>query len=58
MTRTEPNRAVRRRGKLTRGRGSLRLSPAIDARRRLRARRAAGTRPGDPRYAYLKQSYD
>jgi hypothetical protein len=66
MTRTEHNRAARRRGELTHDRGSLRLSPAIDAQRRLNSRRAAGSRtkadpvgPSDPRHAYLKQrSYD
>jgi hypothetical protein len=65
MTRTEHNRAARRRGELTRDRGSRRLSPAIDAQRRLNARRADGTRtnadpvgPSDRRYAYLARSYD
>jgi hypothetical protein len=65
MTRTEHNRAARRRGELTGDRGSRRLSPAIDARRRLNTRRADGTRtkadlhgPSDRRYAYLARSYD
>jgi hypothetical protein len=60
MKRTEHNSAARRQGELTRDRGSLRLSPAIDARRRLNTRRADSTRtkidplgPSDPRYAYL-----
>jgi hypothetical protein len=65
MTRTEQNRAARRRGELTRDRGSRRLSPEIDAQRRLNARRAVGTGthadpfgPSDPRYAYLTQSLE
>ena len=65
MTRTEQYSAARRRGELTRDRGSRRLSPAIDAQRRLNARRADGTPtnpdpfgPNDRRYAYLKRSYD
>src|ERR1700745_4195421 len=43
MTRTEHNRAARRRGELTGDRGSRRLSPAIDAQRRLNARQADAT---------------
>jgi hypothetical protein len=63
MTRTEHNRAARRRGELTRDRGSRRLSPAIDAQRRLNARQADGTPTtaeafDDRRYAYLTRSYD
>lgn len=65
MTRTEHNRAARRRGELTRDRGSRRLSPAIDAQRRLNALRADGIPtnpeafdPNDRRYAYLTRSYD
>jgi hypothetical protein len=65
MTRTEHNRAARRRGELTRDRGSRRFSPAMDAQRRLDARRADGTPtnadsfvPNDRRYAYLTRSYD
>jgi hypothetical protein len=61
MTRTERNWAARRRGELTRDRGSRRLSPAIDAQRRLTTRRADGPRtkadpfgPSDSRYAYLR----
>jgi hypothetical protein len=60
MTRTEPNRAARRRGELTGDRGSRRLSPAIDAHRRLNARQADATpantdqfSANDRRYAYL-----
>jgi hypothetical protein len=63
LTRTEHNWAARRRGELTRDRGSRRLSPTIDARRRLNARRAVGTRtkadpfgPNDSRYAWLTRS--
>jgi hypothetical protein len=40
MTSTENHWAARRRGELPRDRGSLRLWPAIDARRRLNTRRA------------------
>src|SRR3981081_1692091 len=65
MKRTEHNWAARRRGELTRDRGSLRLSPAIDARRRLNTRRADGTRttadpfgPSDPRHTYLAHAHD
>jgi hypothetical protein len=67
MTRTEHNSAARRRGELTRDRGSRRLSPEIDAQRRLtlNARRADSTPtntdpfgPNDRRHAYLTRSYD
>ena len=70
MTRTEHNRAARRRGVLTRDRGSRQLSAAsdaapIDARRRLNARGTDGTPtkadpfgPSDPRYAYLTRAHD
>ena len=65
MTRTEHNRPARRRGELTRDRGSPRPPPAIDAQRRLNAGRADGTPttaeafdPNDRRYAYLTRSYD
>ena len=65
MTRTERYSAARRRGELTGDRGSRRLSPAIDAQRRLNARRADGTPtnadpvgPNDRRYAYPTRSYD
>jgi hypothetical protein len=50
---------------LTRDRGSRRLSPAIDAQRRLNLGRADGTPtnagpfgPNDRRYAYLTRSYN
>jgi hypothetical protein len=65
MTWSEQNWAARSRGELTRDRGSRRLSPAIDAQRRLNARRADGTStnadplgPNDRRYAYLTRSYE
>jgi hypothetical protein len=65
MKQTEHDSAARRRGELTHDRGSLRLSPAIDARRRLNTRRPDGPRtkanplgPSEPRYAYLTQSHD
>ena len=65
MTQTEHNSAARRRGEVTRDRGSRRLSAAIDARRRLNTRPADGTRanadshrPTDPRRAYPTRSYD
>jgi hypothetical protein len=65
MTRTEHNRPARRRGELTRDRGSRRLSPAIYAQRRLNAGRADGTptdararSANDRRDAYLTRSYD
>jgi len=65
MTRTEHNSAARRRGELTRDRGSRRLSPAIDAQRRLNVRPADRTTtnaeafgPNDRRYAYPTRSYD
>ena len=65
MTRTEQNRVARRRGELTRDRGSRRLSAALAAQRRLSARRADGHLrkadpfgPSDRRYAYLTQSHD
>jgi hypothetical protein len=64
-TRTEHNRALRRRAELTRERGPRQLEPAIDAARRLNTRRAEGTRtnadphgPSELRYAYLTQSHD
>ena len=64
MTRTAHNSAARRRGEVTGDRGSRRLSPAIDAQRRLNARRADGTPtpadpfgPNDRRYAYRRYAY-
>lgn len=65
MTRTEHNSVARRRGELTRDRGSRRISPAIDAQRRQNARRVDSTPtnadpfgPNDRRRAYLTRSYD
>ena len=65
MTRTEHNLAARRRGELSRDRESARISPAIDAQRRLNALQTDGTRtnadpfgPNDRRYAYPTRSYD
>ena len=65
MTLTQHDLAARRRGERNRDRASLRLSPAIDAKRRLNARRAHGTRtkadpfgPSDPGHAHLTRSYD
>lgn len=65
MTHTEHNRAARRRGELTRDRGSRQLSRAIEAQRRLNGRRPDRTGikadpfgPTDPRYAYLTRVRD
>jgi hypothetical protein len=65
MTLTGQDLAALRRGELNRDRGLRRLSEAIDAQRRLNARRADATRakahpvgPSDPRHAYLTRSYD
>lgn len=65
MKLTEHDSAARKRGELHRERGSLRLPPAIDARRRPDARRAhgSGTKAdaqghADARYAYLTESHD
>lgn len=65
MTRTEQNLAARKRGELSRDRGSRRISPTIDAQRRLNALQADGTRtnadpfgPNDRRYAYPARSSD
>ena len=65
VTRTEHERAARRRGELARDQGSRKVFSAIDAQRRLNARSALGTRtktlpvgPSDPRYAYLTRAYD
>lgn len=59
------DRVARRRGELNRDRVRRRLSLAIDARRRLDARRpsrawvnANGVGGSDPRYAYLTRSRD
>ena len=65
MTRTEHDRAARRRGELARDHGSRRVRLAIDAQRRLTARSARDNRikpdpvgPSDPRYAYLTRTHD
>jgi hypothetical protein len=65
MTRRTRDLPERRRGELNRDRTIHRVSLAIDAQRRLNARRADGSRtkadpfgPSDPRYAYLIRSYD
>jgi hypothetical protein len=65
IMRTDHLWAARRRGEVTRDRGSRRLSLAIEARRRLNARRADGTRtkadprgPSDLRSTYLTESHD
>ena len=65
MTTTKRDNAARKRGELSRDGVGRRLSPAIDARRRLNAerRRTPGTSashvdPRDPRYEYLTRSHD
>ena len=65
MTRTEHDRAARRRGELARDHGSRRVPLAIEAQRRLTARSARETRttpdpagPSDRSYAYLTQTHD
>jgi hypothetical protein len=65
MTRTQRDWAARRRGELAGDHGSRRVSSAMDAQRRLKARPARGTRtkadpvgPSDPRYAYLTRTYN
>jgi hypothetical protein len=65
MTRIKRDVAARRRGELNRTSVGRRLSPAIDARRRLNGRRpnspSIGARqvgPRDPRYEYLTHSHD
>ncbi len=65
MTSTKRDEAARRRGEVGRDGVGRRLSPAIEARRRLDAQRrgSAGTSashagPRDPRYDYLTQSHD
>ena len=65
MANTPQNLAALRRAKFNRDRGLRRLSQAVDAQRRLNARRADSTRanadplgPSDPRHAYLTQSHD
>jgi hypothetical protein len=65
MAGTKRSDVARKRGDLSRDGVGRRLSPAIDARRRLNAhRRDAGRTsvshfgPRDPRYDYLTWSYD
>ena len=65
MTRSEHNRAARRRDVLAREPWSRRIPLAIGAQRRLTAQSAADNRtnpdpagPSDPRYAYLTRTYD
>ena len=65
MTHTRQDLAARRRGELSRDRESRRLRSAIDAQRRLNARRALGARakadpvgPSDARFAYLTRGHD
>jgi hypothetical protein len=65
MTSTTRNEAARRRGDVSHDGVGRRLSPAIEARRRLNAQRrgtagSSATRIGlrDPRYDYLTQSHD
>jgi hypothetical protein len=63
MTRAESTSAARRRRELNRDGGSRRISQAIDAQRRLSARRADSTRtkanpfdPSDPGHEYVAQA--
>jgi hypothetical protein len=65
MTNTKRGDMARKRGELTRDGVGRRLSPAIDARRRLNAQRrgpawsgASHVGPRDPRYDYLTRSHD
>jgi len=65
MTGTKRNEIARKRDELSHDGVGRRLSPAIDARRRLNAhRRGAGgssasrVGPRDPRYDYLTRSHD
>ena len=63
MTRTEHDRAARRRGELARDHASRRVLLAIDAQRRLTAARDNRVKPdpvgpSDPRYAYLTRTHD
>jgi hypothetical protein len=65
MRSSERDRAARRRGELSRDSVDRRLSPAIDAKRRLNANRpsrvwisASGVGGSDPRYAHLTRSRD
>ncbi|MFL5861798.1 MAG: hypothetical protein ACJ780_13625 [Solirubrobacteraceae bacterium] len=65
MAGTKRNDLARKRGELSHDGVGRRLSPAIDARRRLNADRRGGgasrasrVGPRDPRYDYLTRSYD
>jgi hypothetical protein len=65
MTSIKRDVAARRRGEFNRGRVGRRLSPAIDAPRRLNGRRpdpgeisTSHVRPRDPLYEYLTRSHD
>ena len=65
MTSTKRDDAARSRGEFSRDGVGRRLSPAIDARRRLNAQRRGTARtsashvgPRDPRYDYLTRSHD
>ena len=65
MTSTKRDDAARKRSEVSRDRVGRRLSPAIDARRRLNAQRrdtaptsASQFGPRDPRYDYLTRAHD
>ncbi len=65
MTGTKRDEVARKRGELSHDGVGRRLSPAIDARRRLNAHRggvsgisAGRFGPRDPRYDYLTQPHD
>jgi hypothetical protein len=65
MAGTRRSDIARKRGELSQDGVGRRLSPAIEARRRLNAQRrgaggSSGSRvgPRDPRYDYLTRSYD
>lgn len=65
MTSTKRDHVARKRGELSRDGVGRRLSPAIEARRRLHTQRRGSTAtraslvsPRDPRYEYLTDSHD
>ena len=65
MTRKTQDLAARRRGELTRDRGSRRLVRAVEAQQRVTGRRADVPQtkgdphgPRNPRHAYLTQTHD
>jgi hypothetical protein len=65
MTSSKRDDVARKRGELSRDGVGRRLSPAIDARRRLNAQRASATGtsarrfgPSDRRHDYLMDSHD